>query len=1256
MREVQGKFLGVPDIEVRAYEVDLVHTPNWQCLPSPIPLNPPVVSDAKGGFTLTLPPPNPEKSRDVVAKAFVQGPGGAEQVLAVSPTFFNLAVFETSLELILPPVGIVPPDLQPAGTPIEFSRIQDAVSEAMRPVKKSIDNLADDFDSIQRHERDKIIEHLTGDALVAWNRPVRPDLSRPDFQTASMRYKNEVQQLMLTESVKVENVIRAHGLVTQFQQAIAGQPGFELNLRLANDQILPLIIDQTSSSSITAEVIYALMPTVRMDLRYDALFRMLVTMSGSAQRKALEDAIGDRRISEIDVDAVLVALAELRNGLSKKPEWEVEAEELSKTQQELIAKWLGEDEPRIDLFDSAPDRDAAQTELEWIGLTLNVPGLRKALKEKLKPSSGPFKGKGMVAGLGEFEDTEIREVVKNFASSNSGLDWPSTFRGDNPASIAGKAVEFIRIFIPFAPTASEEDQALFDLCLKRRRVVGQLKKLKHDGNTQVSEPAHLRTVLDGASDASQEPPTTLFGALNAAAKDEAWKSWPSAVRSEQKEDSVMLFFRHIRDQQPSAETALENFFAENPAFRFSDDEPSTWKEIQPSDDRVRQACRESGERAPLSKKVAHRLNVLQALWWLTEGSANTPKLRIEAIEWIVAQVADKLNPQSGDVVDDLKAKVKELGNLSPPDPIKEAVNMAIAKAKGQSPTSPGQGDEEPDQIFVNHEEHLVDCRPPIHRDPLGPAAYLADLYEFLRPEDDEKDDEKTDWEKAFDKQRPDVPRLELSKANVTVPVLEVDLINELLEAHAEGGAPGARQTGKSDHEALRIVPEYAGPGGDFNPWRRLRSARSPFPLPYDQRLDAVRTYLEGLGTSRFEAMRAFRKEVACHHLAHAERYPLDEELDREFLGFNEKEYGLLTSHGPSLAQLYGFPGDDDGAVVVQLKELPVFLRHTKLELEEARALIEADKPKWIEIGSEPTAQEWHCNLPTVTRSFGENLEESPETLQRLHRYLRMYRYLRSELGSIGIKGDWKRTTDVCEALNHYTKSAENKIQINKHFLWELASLRHLCDEINALPGNCWVWYGKDERISNVKGGLAFATSASGHRVAELQHGVFNKDGDDLDLVMKLSGLDFSNGGNLPRRALRVVELAKRARSQSKDWGDASTHRLPPAQLRYLFWGEGKDVTPIATPCPDDAFWEMNSKFASGNTMKGGSHEGENGDISAKLIDWGFEDRAATEVVQILKNIIDEPTPNEKRYTVSLEDISDKAKRALKEPFAHGDKV
>lgn len=223
---------------------------------------------------------------------------------------------------------------------------------------------------------------------------------------------------------------------------------------------------------------------------------------------------------------------------------------------------------------------------------------------------------------------------------------------------------------------------------------------------------------------------------------------------------------------------------------------------------------------------------------------------------------------------------------------------------------------------INPDGSLVNCIPPAHHSPLGPVAYLHDLLKVagssscsdplpIRAGDR--------LNSLLENRRVALGNLLASKENLEVPLPMIDLVNESLEfmiandassgtVHdtAEQNKIGGHDLTKHNPETLlAALPEHSTPADAAakDAYDKLKNDFSSCMLPYSQALDVSRTYLEEMGTSRFAAMRRFRKEIAEFVLApekepaefqnHLWRYPVRIETAIEYLKITPEEYQFL---------------------------------------------------------------------------------------------------------------------------------------------------------------------------------------------------------------------------------------------------------------------------------------------------------------------------------------------------------------------------
>lgn len=196
------------------------------------------------------------------------------------------------------------------------------------------------------------------------------------------------------------------------------------------------------------------------------------------------------------------------------------------------------------------------------------------------------------------------------------------------------------------------------------------------------------------------------------------------------------------------------------------------------------------------------------------------------------------------------------------------------------------------------------------------AAYYVDLLQYLRNNNldavgtgmnavkiaDAKDISGTALEKLF-KRRPDLGCLELTCKNTNTVLPYVDLVNEVMENYVvfQETKP-VFNVGEETTAELLAQPQHI----NYDAYCMLHKAVYPFSLPYHQPVDAIRIFLDHLGTSRHELIDVYRSpRKAAEHEPEADQLLLDNlhsaYLDRaygaEFLGLTQEEYVILTKEG-----------------------------------------------------------------------------------------------------------------------------------------------------------------------------------------------------------------------------------------------------------------------------------------------------------------------------------------------------------------------
>jgi hypothetical protein len=279
------------------------------------------------------------------------------------------------------------------------------------------------------------------------------------------------------------------------------------------------------------------------------------------------------------------------------------------------------------------------------------------------------------------------------------------------------------------------------------------------------------------------------------------------------------------------------------------------------------------------------------------------------------------------------------------------------------------------------------------RSVMSPAAYLVDMLQFLS----HRITAGTSAKDVLLARRPDLVQIELSCANSNTVLPYIDLVNELLEdAVAPPADPTAaaraRQTTLTTDE-LNANPEHVNPAA----YAALAGAVFPWKLPFDLPLAEARTYLGHLGSDRVALMRALRPEPAI---------PSAEALTMaiEGLGLSPGEAHIITgADGHSPWEFWGLA--ETGNTVVDPVDHTVSHSGTWLQvLSHPRVLLHRAGLTYAELSRllgtrfiNPTGAlaialdpEGSCDLGAAAIT---GLDGDPESLSRLHRFVRLQRRL-----------------------------------------------------------------------------------------------------------------------------------------------------------------------------------------------------------------------------------------------------------------------
>ncbi|MGO4186812.1 neuraminidase-like domain-containing protein [Pseudarthrobacter sp. TAF60_1] len=219
---------------------------------------------------------------------------------------------------------------------------------------------------------------------------------------------------------------------------------------------------------------------------------------------------------------------------------------------------------------------------------------------------------------------------------------------------------------------------------------------------------------------------------------------------------------------------------------------------------------------------------------------------------------------------------------------------------------------------------LVNCEPDCALSPTGNIAYLQGLLGV------ELDGRSLGY-LLTDRTGP-LGDLAATAANSEIGIPLIDLVNESLESMVATGADhGAiydtdpAEAGTHPDTWFGAVPSHSSPAvpvAEPAAYDTLANDFSAPTLPYDQRLDVNRRYLEAMGTTRFDVLRGFRRDITEFVLdragepssfpKHLWRYPVRLDVALEYLCISPVEYQTLfsdTPSGGSVPVLYGFDSE-----------------------------------------------------------------------------------------------------------------------------------------------------------------------------------------------------------------------------------------------------------------------------------------------------------------------------------------------------------
>ena len=265
----------------------------------------------------------------------------------------------------------------------------------------------------------------------------------------------------------------------------------------------------------------------------------------------------------------------------------------------------------------------------------------------------------------------------------------------------------------------------------------------------------------------------------------------------------------------------------------------------------------------------------------------------------------------------------------------------------------------------------------------SPAAYLVDILHFLDTSLPNKADKSP--LKVLLERRPDLEHIKLNCENTNTALPYADLVNEVLENYIAPGKPVANNTEGFSEEELSVNPQWT----NEDAYKKLREAVYPFILPFDRSLDIARAYLEHMGSSRYEVMKAFRKNGDAPDLAAA----------AEYLKISAEEHTILTdkdfsgiSSTRKEPEYYGFDPDATSLASL-LEEVPEFLRRTGITYLDLTELLKTRflNPDRTDLSKALTLEAPADEGCDLSKTKIKNL--SDPALAKMHRFIRLWRKL-----------------------------------------------------------------------------------------------------------------------------------------------------------------------------------------------------------------------------------------------------------------------
>lgn len=258
----------------------------------------------------------------------------------------------------------------------------------------------------------------------------------------------------------------------------------------------------------------------------------------------------------------------------------------------------------------------------------------------------------------------------------------------------------------------------------------------------------------------------------------------------------------------------------------------------------------------------------------------------------------------------------------------------------------------------------------------SPAAYLVELFQYLRnnnldPDDDDTGDlgiAGTPLKKLF-KRRPDLGHLQLTCENTNTLIPYVDLVNEVMESFVINLNDYEEDTHDPKQATIRTHNVEGESSGEllaepqhikYRAYRKLRKAVYPASqLPYHQPIDTIRHYLDYLNSSRHELMDTFRSSITfplpenpsiseqtrASAWENQKKLAVDRAVAAEYLNITQEEYVILTKEGFHSKEWYELDADSTLTQAAYHEEIGLLETWNYFGVEDENQLLE--ELKWV---------------------------------------------------------------------------------------------------------------------------------------------------------------------------------------------------------------------------------------------------------------------------------------------------------------------